>query len=100
MSHKENNNMGTSLVSSTLMNILRLHHGTFDTDARRSRKSTPVVKPEPQETRLVPLAESTLRRNASDASDVLAKVKPEPKDASRVVRFPCGTRLSMANGRL
>ena len=49
---------------------------------------TPSIKPEPQETRLEPLAESSLRRNASDASDTLTKVKPEPKDSTRVVGFP------------
>ena len=76
--------MGTTSVSLTLMNTL--HYGTWTLTLGKSIP-TPIIKPEPQETRLAPLTESTLRRNASDASDVLTKMKPEPQDASRVVRF-------------
>jgi hypothetical protein len=43
----------------------------------------PAIKPEPQEARIAPLAESTLRRNGSDT--LVVKVEAEPNDTARVV---------------
>ncbi|KAF7983849.1 hypothetical protein HWV62_18164, partial [Athelia sp. TMB] len=46
--------------------------------------STPTVKAEPQDTRIAPLADSLLRKNAKNATTARINVKPELSDAARV----------------
>lgn len=64
------------------MNATLPYYGTFLLTSIYLSKSTPAIKPEPQEARIAPLVESTLRRNGSDP---LIKVEAESNDAARVV---------------